>query len=144
MSISTPPVSTDPSGATITGTPGTTLSNNSATALGTNQFLDLMMTQLTHQDPSNPTDPTQYMSELAQMTSVEQETNIAQSTSQAASVQAVAQAVGLIGHTISYTDQTTGQAVSGTVQSVQITSSGPTMTVSGVAGIAPSSVTQVS
>lgn len=144
MSISAPQTSTDTSGTTISGTPGTTLSNNSATALGSNQFLDLMMVQLTHQDPSNPTDPTQYMSELAQFTAVEQETDTAQSTAQSASAEAVSAAVGLIGHTISYTDQTTGKAVSGAVQSVQITSSGPTLTVGGIAGIAPSTVTQVS
>ncbi|MGO9902024.1 MAG: flagellar hook capping FlgD N-terminal domain-containing protein [Solirubrobacteraceae bacterium] len=144
MSISVPPVSTNSSGANIDGTAGTTLSNNSATALGSNQFLNLMMVQLTHQDPSSPTDPSQYLGELAQFTSVEQETNTAQSTAQAASAQAVSGAVGLIGHTINYTNQTTGETLTGAVQSVQITSGGPTLTVAGVAGIAPSAVTQVS
>jgi flagellar basal-body rod modification protein FlgD len=144
MSISVPPVSTNSSGANIDGTTGTTLSNNSATALGSNQFLNLMMVQLTHQDPSSPTDPTQYLGELAQFTSVEQETNTAQSTAQAASAQAVSGAVGLIGHTIDYTNQTTGETLTGAVQSVQMTSGGPTLTVAGVAGIAPSAVTQVS
>ncbi|MGO9751576.1 MAG: flagellar hook capping FlgD N-terminal domain-containing protein [Solirubrobacteraceae bacterium] len=144
MSISAPPVSTSSSGASIEGTPGTTLSNPSATALGSNEFLDLMMVQLTHQDPTSPTDPTQFMSELAQFTSVEQETDTAQSTAQSASAEAVSAAVGLIGHTINYTDPTTNKTVTGAVQSVQITSSGPTLTVGGVAGIAPSTVTQVS
>lgn len=143
MSISAPPVSTNTSGANIDGTPGTTIANSSADALGSNQFLNLMMVQLTHQDPTSPTDPTQYLSELAQFTSVEQESNTAQSTAQSASAQAVSAAVGLIGHTIDYTDQTTGKTVTGAVQSVQITGSGPTLTVGSVAGIAPSTVTQV-
>jgi len=144
MSTTVPPISTNSSSSSIEGTTGTTINNNSSTNMGTNQFLDLMMVQLTHQDPSNPTDPTQYMSELAQFSSVEQETNTAQSTAQAASAQAVSSAVGLIGHTIDYTDQTSGKPATGAVQSVQITNSGPSLTVSGVAGIAPSTVTQVS
>lgn len=139
-------VSTDTTGNAITGTPGTTIGNRSATALNGNEFLDLMMAELTHQDPTSPSssDPTQYLTELAQMTSVEQQTNMAKSTAQSASAQAVSAAVGLIGNTISYIDQTTGQTVSGAVQSVQITSAGPTLTVNGVAGIAPSTVTNVS
>jgi flagellar basal-body rod modification protein FlgD len=144
MSITTPVVSTNSGGQSIDGTSGNTLSNSSSTELNGNEFLDLMMVQLTHQDPSNPSDPSQYLTQLAQMTQVEQETNTAQSTAQSASAQAVSSAVGLIGHTVSYVDQTTGETVSGSVQSVQITSSGPTITVNGIAGIAPSTVSQVS
>ncbi len=142
MSVAT--VSTNANGQSIAGTSGTTISNNSETSLGANQFLNLMMDQLTHQDPTNPTDPTQYLSELAQFTMVEQQTNAAQSSAQSATAQAVSGAVALIGHTIEYLDATTDTTVSGSVQSVQITSSGPTLTVGGVAGIDPSSVTQVS
>jgi flagellar basal-body rod modification protein FlgD len=144
MSTSTPGVSTDPNGNVISGTAGTTISNPSSTQLNGKQFLELMMMQLTHQDPTNPTDPTQYLSELAQMTQVEQETNTAQSTAQSATAQAVSSAVSLIGHTVTYLDRTSGQAVSGTVQKVNITSAGPTLTISGVANVAPSSVTEVS
>jgi flagellar basal-body rod modification protein FlgD len=143
MSTSVPPVSTDPSGAAIGGTSGTTL-DSSNSMLGTNGFLQLMMVQLTHQDPTNPTDPTQYLSELAQFTQVEQETNTAQSTAQSASAEAVSAAASLIGHTVSYINQSNGQTVSGSVQSVQIGQTGPTLTINGVAGIAPSTVTQVS
>ena len=57
--------------------------------------------------------------------------------------QAVSSAVSLIGKSITYIDQTTGQNVTGSVQSVQITSSGPSLTVDGTAGVAPSTVTEV-
>jgi hypothetical protein len=49
----------------------------------------------------------------------------------------------LIGDTVSYKDQTTGDVVTGAVNSVQITSSGPTLTVNGVAGVNPAIVTNV-
>ena len=143
MSTSVPPVSTNASGAPVQGTVGDKLKNGSNSTLGPDAFLQLMMTQLTHQDPTQPSDPTQYLSELAQFTQVEQETNTAQSTAQSATAQAVSSAVSLIGHTVSYLDQQSGQTVSGTVQKVAITSSGPTLTINGIDGIAPSSVTEV-
>lgn len=162
MSISTPGVGTNSAGQTEQGTSGTqigtnaagqteqgtsgnSVANSSATSLSSNEFLQLMMTELENQDPLSPSssDPTQYLTELAQMTSVEQETNTAQSTAESATEQAVSQAVGLIGDTVSYKDQTTGDVVTGAVNSVQITSSGPTLTVNGVAGVDPAIVTNV-
>ena len=74
-----------------------------------------MMDELEKQDPLNPSssDPTQYLTELAQMTSVEQETNTAQNTQDTAQAQSVSQAVGLIGDTVTYVDQTTGDKLVG-------------------------------
>ena len=146
MSISTPAAGTNSAGQAQQGTQGTTISNSSATSLNSSEFLNLMMDELERQDPLNPSssDPTQYLTELAQMTSVEQETNTAQNTQNAAQSQAVSQAVGLIGHSITYIDQTTGAKVSGPVNSVQITSSGPTMTVGTANGVLLSSITNVS
>jgi flagellar basal-body rod modification protein FlgD len=145
MSFSTSQIGTNSSGQTEQGTSGDSISNNSATTLSSNQFLQLMMTELENQDPLSPSssDPTQYLTELAQMTSVEQETNTAQSTAESATEQAVSQAVGLIGDTVSYKDQTTGDVVTGAVNSVQITSTGPTLTIDGVSGVDPSIVTNV-
>ena len=145
MSISTPTTGTNSAGQVQQGTAGSSISNASSTTLSSNEFLQLMMDELSHQDPLNPSssDPTQYMTQLAQMTSVEQETNTAQNTQDTAQAQSVNQAVGLIGHSITYIDQSTGNKITGTVNSVQITNSGPTITVNNVAGVALSSVTNV-
>jgi flagellar basal-body rod modification protein FlgD len=104
------------------------------------------MTELRNQNPMDPSssDPTQFMTQLAQFTSLEQQTNTAQATAQIAAEQGTNAAVALIGHAVSYTDPTTGATASGTVQSVQITSSGATLTVAGTPGISPSDVTEVS
>lgn len=56
----------------------------------------------------------------------------------------MAQAVALIGHTVSCTDPSTGTTHQGLVQSVQITATGATLTVEGAAGIELSTVTTVS
>jgi flagellar basal-body rod modification protein FlgD len=112
--------------------------------LGKNDFLKLMIAQLQAQNPLEPSNGTEYISELAQFSQLEQTTNLAQSSSQSAAAQRVAQAVGLIGHTVSYTDPSTGATDSGSVQSIEITTEGATLTVEGTPGIALAGVTEVS
>jgi flagellar basal-body rod modification protein FlgD len=143
MSISTPNT-TNPTSST-TGTSSTS-SSSSSLPINENQFLQMLMTELQNQNPMNPnsSDPMTFVTELAQFTSVEQETDTAQNTSTLASGQSTASAVEMIGATVNYTDPTSGNTDTGTVQSVEITSSGPTLTINGTSGIAPSSVTEVS
>jgi flagellar basal-body rod modification protein FlgD len=143
MSISTP-TTTNTTNST-SATSGTN-SSSSSLPINENQFLQMLMTELQNQNPMNPnsSDPMSFVTELAQFTSVEQETDTAQNTSTLASGQSTAAAVQMIGDTVNYTDPTTGATDTGTVQSVDISSSGPTLTINGTSGIAPSSVTQVS
>lgn len=112
--------------------------------LGQNGFLKLMVAQLQAQNPLEPSNGTEYISELAQFSQLEQTTNIAQTSSQSAAAQQVAQAVALIGHTVSYVDPSTGATTQGPVKSVEITSTGATLTVEGTTGIEPASITEVS
>jgi flagellar basal-body rod modification protein FlgD len=143
----TPASTATPTGTTAkTGTASTSAATpeNPKSELGKNDFLKLMVAQLQAQNPLEPTNDTEYISELAQFSQLEQIGNLAQSSSQSASAQQVAQAVQLIGHTVSYADPTTGATVQGTVQNVEITSSGATLTVEGKTGIEPSSITEVS
>ena len=123
----------------INGTTGTaqsgTVPTNPNASLGGNQFLQLMVTQLKDQDPLQPTDPSSYLSELAQFTSVEQETNTATSTT-------TTEALSLLGQTVSYDNR--GQATSGVVTSVDLTGGTPTLTIGGMSGISTSQVQSVS
>ncbi len=88
--------------STTLSTPGTT--TGSGAIMGPDDFLKLMMVQLQHQDPLQPTDPTQYLSELAQFTTVEQMKNVADSTAKVAAEQHTLAAIALIGHKVTYTD----------------------------------------
>ncbi len=129
--------------ATPSKTPETTPTNPSG-ELGKNDFLKLMVAQLQAQNPLEPTEGTAYIGQLAQFSELEQTTNLAQSSEQTASSQRVAQAVALIGHTVSCTDPSTGATHQGLVQSVQITATGATLTVEGASGIELATVTTVS
>jgi flagellar basal-body rod modification protein FlgD len=128
-------------------TQGSSTTNTSATSslLGKDQFLQLMMAELQNQNPMSPnsSDPTQYVTELAQFTALEQQTNTAQSTAQSAQANQATQALALLGHTVSYIDPS-GNSGTGVVQKVDFTTSGPTLTVNGDTGIQPSGVSEVS
>jgi len=125
--------------ATTTSSTGSASASNSLAGLGPNAFLQIMMAQLQNQNPlsASSTDPTQFVSELSQMTMVEQETNTAQATAQST-------ALSLLGHSVTYTD-TAGKQQTGTVHSVDLTgTNGPTLTIGATAGISPSSISEVS
>jgi flagellar basal-body rod modification protein FlgD len=135
-----------PAPTTNTGAAGSSsaVPTNPGGELGKNDFLKLMVAQLQSQDPMEPTDDSAYIGQLAQFTQLEQMTNLAQTSSQSATAQEQTQAVALIGHAVSYVDITTGLPQQGTVQSVQVGSSGTTLTVAGVTGVALTSIKEVS
>jgi len=108
---------------------------NPGAILGQDDFLKLMIAQLQAQDPLNPGNTNEYISELAQFTQVEQTTNLASASELSGAVQ-------LIGHTVSYNNGA-GEVIRGKVQSVQSGTTGPTVTIEGVAGIKVSSVMEV-
>ena len=128
---------------TTTQSTSSSTSSTSNTMLDKDSFLKLMMVELQHQDPLQPTDPTQYINELSQMTTLEQTTNMAASSAKTAAEENTVAALQMLGHSVSYTDAS-GNTQTGTVQRLQFTSTGPTLTINGIDGIDPSSVNEVS
>jgi flagellar basal-body rod modification protein FlgD len=134
---------TTPVGSTTSASsplPGVSPAENPSSTLGKDDFLKLMIAQLQAQNPLEPSNGTEYVSELAQFTQLEQTTNLATSNERAGAVQ-------LIGRTVAYTDASGGVAT-GKVQSVQSSASRTTLTVEGsdgavVGGILQSSITEV-
>jgi flagellar basal-body rod modification protein FlgD len=104
--------------------------------LGQEGFLKLMIAQLQEQNPMEPGNSNEYVNELATFTQMEQVTNLASSSELSGAVQ-------LIGHEVSYTNSL-GQPARGTVEGVQRSDAGVTVTVGGQTGVELSKVTQVS
>jgi flagellar basal-body rod modification protein FlgD len=91
------------SAVTGTETPSTSTTSTTSTTLGKDDFLKLLITQLQNQDPLNPSDSTEFASQLAQFSSLEQLNNINESLSTLNQYQASinnAQAVSFIGKEI--------------------------------------------
>jgi flagellar basal-body rod modification protein FlgD len=119
--------------ATTAGSSAPTANPNAT--LGQNDFLKLMIAQLQAQDPLQPANTNEYVSELAQFTQVEQTTNLANAGELSSAVQ-------LIGRTVAYNNPAGGSAT-GVVQSVQTTAAGTSVTIEGVGGIKLTSITEV-
>jgi flagellar basal-body rod modification protein FlgD len=141
MSVSSPAGSTDTS--TIGGVSTSSVAAGATSDLNQGDFLNLMMDQLKNQNPLNPADPTQYMSELASFSSLDEEMQIQQSDSQTAANQSASSALAMLGQNVSYTDSN-GATGSGTVTAVNFTSNGPTLTIGGTSGIDLSQITGAS
>ena len=62
--------------ATTSGSSTSSSTSGATPSLGKDDFLKILVTQLQNQDPLNPTDSTQFVSQLAQFSALEQMTNV--------------------------------------------------------------------
>ena len=135
-----PTVPATTSTTTSTPAPATAAAN---TILGKDDFLKLLVGQLKNQDPLNPTSDTDFIGQMAQFSQLEQTTNMASANEQLIAEQRGARAVALLGRTVTYPDATTGASTTAVVQRVDWLDGVPSLSVGGVAGIDPDSVTAV-
>jgi len=115
-------------GAAATSSTSTSSTAASATtnSLNYSDFLTLLMSELKNQDPTAPMDPGQMVSQLATVSEVGQSVQTNTTLASLLTSSSLSQAEMAIGQTISSTDGTT----SGTVQSVAVSSTGATATLS--------------
>ena len=95
-------------------------------SLGKQDFLNLLVTQLKNQDPTEPLKNEQLLAQMAQFSQLETTQNMATMQTQTASMQAAA----LLGmHATAETTQ--GVAVSGIIDSVKVGTDGPLLDIGG-------------
>ncbi|HTB22099.1 MAG TPA: flagellar hook capping FlgD N-terminal domain-containing protein [bacterium] len=83
-----------------------------------NEFLNMLMTELQNQDPTNPVDSTTMLAQQAQFESLSQMQNLNTNLTALIDMQSVSQATSLINQTIVGTTST-GAAITGPVVGIQ-------------------------
>lgn len=73
---------------------------NAQQSLGKDDFLKLLITQLSNQDPTSPMDNTEFIAQMAEFSSLEQMTNMNASFEKMNSMLSSSQAVNTIGKTV--------------------------------------------
>jgi flagellar basal-body rod modification protein FlgD len=110
--------------------------------MGKDAFLKLFVAQLQHQDPMNPMQDSDMMGQMASFSTLEQITNMAAANQSVAASLTSTSAIGLIGRTVTYVDEN-DLPHTGVVQKVTTAGGSPSLTVDGVDGIDPATITQV-
>ncbi|WAH35401.1 flagellar hook capping FlgD N-terminal domain-containing protein [Alicyclobacillus dauci] len=108
---------------------------NQSQQLGQDDFLKLLVAQMQNQDPLQPQDNSQMLAQLAQFTSVEQMTNVAQTETQVLSAINSLQtlmAPQMIGKSVTI-DDGSGTPIQGTVDSVKFSQGQSQVVVNGTA-----------
>ncbi|MFP4248373.1 MAG: flagellar hook capping FlgD N-terminal domain-containing protein [Armatimonadota bacterium] len=111
--------------AAMTGGPGGAMPSGQLS--GADDFMTLLVAQLQAQDPLSPMDPSEFMSQLAQLQSVVELQNIGGLLAQSS----LGDAVGLIGRSIQWEDATTGEVVEALVERVDISDGAPRLIAGG-------------
>ncbi|KQO35429.1 flagellar hook capping protein [Acidovorax sp. Leaf84] len=112
---------------------GATSTSLRASGMNQEDFLKILLTQLTYQDPMKPMDNQEFMAQMAQFTSLEQTQQLNDKISTLISNQAALQSVGLIGRTVDISSA--GGTTTGTVVSLSLSGDSPLIAVRTSAGV---------
>jgi flagellar basal-body rod modification protein FlgD len=126
--MTTIPVGALPTSAAATSSSATSSSASTGSdTLDTDTFLRLLVAQLKYQDPSKPTDSSQFLAQTAQFTLVEKMQALASSQAELVKTSALSSATSLVGSRITYLQS--GVTSTGTVTGVSISDGVPTLMV---------------
>jgi flagellar basal-body rod modification protein FlgD len=102
---------------------------SAAFGLDFQSMLKIILTQLTYQDPLQPMDNFEFVSQLGQFAQLQQTQTLNDQITSLLSSQASTQAAGLIGKTVDVTSSTTNTTTSGQVTAVSFSSGTPQLTI---------------
>lgn len=142
--MTTTPLSNTPAGTQLAPKSGTGGMN----ALKSQDFINMMITQLEHQDPLQPTSSDQLLSQMSQIGQMQSSSQLQTTLSGLAQQNQIGAASALIGKTVQGVDSNQN-SLSGIVTSVQVASTGVslsldnghTLPLSGVTNISPGPAT---
>ena len=141
--VSQQPTAVLPPGDTASATSSTSSTSDGLGSNGVNAdtFLQLLVAQMQYQNPDDPVDSTQFLSQTADFEEVQELGSLQTSLASVVSAQQAGAATSMLGQQVTGTDQV-GNSVTGVVSGIQLTSTGPLLSV-GNSTVPFSSVTSV-
>lgn len=113
---------------TIDAVGSATSASTQPNSLGLQDFMKILLTQLTYQDPLKPMDNQAFMAQMAQFTSLEQTQQLNVRVQQLIENQAALQSIGLIGRTVEVA--TSSGTATGAVSALSLQGDAPLLTIS--------------
>jgi flagellar basal-body rod modification protein FlgD len=107
--------------------------------LSLQDFLRILTSQLSNQDPLKPLDNQEFVTQVAQFSTLEQSRQLNEKIDQLLSVQSVTSSVGLLGKTVDI--NLSGNTVTGQVTAISYASGDPRVTVTTTNGAFQSGIT---
>ena len=131
----------------VTPVAATTPAASNGLGLDFQSLLQIILTQLTAQNPLQPLDNFQFVSQLAEFSQLQLSQTLNNSVTSLLSAQSATQAVGLLGHSVDVTTGATNNTttVTGTVRAVTFSSGQPQITIQTASGqtVANLSISQI-
>lgn len=107
------------------------VSTQSTAQLDRNVFLKLLTTELSNQDPMSPMQDKDFISQLAQFSSLEQSQTLNQNMESFMQSQSITSAAALVGKNVNALNPTTGEMIYGKVDSIRLNSGQLTLQIGG-------------
>jgi flagellar basal-body rod modification protein FlgD len=114
--------------------PIATVQNHSSIQM--QDFMQLLLTQLTYQDPMKPMDNQQFLAQMAQFTNLQQTQQISENTAQMLSTDLSTQSINLLGKQVTVLNED-GTSTPGSVSGITFNKGAPLLTVTPTAGGTP-------
>lgn len=101
-------------------------------ALDKDAFLQILVTQLKYQDPTQPMENQDFIAQMAQFSSLEQMTNVSKNLDTLGKMQATTQSAALVGRTVELRNPSNAQQpITGTVNKVRFENGEPRLVIGG-------------
>jgi flagellar basal-body rod modification protein FlgD len=129
--------------APVKDSSGSSTTTNSASKLKTDDFIKMMMTQLEHQDPLNPTTSDQLMGQMSQIGQLQSTSQLQTTLTGLATQTQIGAASSLMGKQVTGLDANSNP-ITGVVATVQVTSTGVNLQLQDGSALALTNVSSIS
>lgn len=107
---------------------GTAIREATEQALGKDDFLKLLLTELRYQDALDPMKDKEFIAQMAQFSSLEQITNLTDAFEKFAAQTAKSDALSILGRRVTAVDTASGETFEGIAEAVAFSEGDPTIT----------------